>query len=203
MPPRFFAYRQSIGNTENSPLCYRQHREPSPVLHVIGNTENRHLCYFFIDIYTDTLLRFAYYYLRINEPDALEPVQDGTSRVLLRVEDADRVLYRFFGKTVEHTEDYYYFPMTEGELYPSFSIVGGISENSDGTYRIGFTRWGLYSEERQYDTVPDECYYLSCETQDAYVCYAGGGSAVSIGFNAVPGSPTKRTDARDRGTDCR
>ncbi len=132
---------------------------------------------------TDVLLRFAYYYLRINEPDALEPVQDGTSRVLLRVEDADRVLYRFFGKTVEHTEDYYYFPMTEGELYPSFSIVGGISENGDGTYRIGFTRWGLYSEERRYDIVPDECYYLSCETQDAYeyrsdLCYACSGTAV-------------------------
>lgn len=23
MPPRFFAYRQSIGNTENRPLCYK------------------------------------------------------------------------------------------------------------------------------------------------------------------------------------
>ncbi|MGM9554314.1 MAG: hypothetical protein ACI3V2_08415 [Faecousia sp.] len=129
---------------------------------------------------TDILLHFAYSYLIINEPDVLEPAQDGTSRMLLRAEDADRVLYRFFGKTVEHTEDIYYFPMPDDERNAVFSTVGLVSDNGDGTYRIDFTNWTLYSEEYHYNTVPDVYYSLSNATlfDDYGVGYGGGGTAV-------------------------
>lgn len=110
---------------------------------------------------TDALLTFAYSYLRINEPDVLEPAQDGTSRIMLRADDVDRVVYRFFGTTVEHTEDVYYFPVADEDTQTFFSTVEAISENGDGTYRVEFTKWELSSGGNRYSTVPDECYSLN------------------------------------------
>ena len=132
---------------------------------------------------TDALLAFAYSYLRINEPDVLEPAQDGTSRIMLRADDVDRVVYRFFGATVEHTKDTYFFPMADEDTQTFFSIVEEISENGDGTYRVEFTTWELSSDGKRYSTVPDECYSLNSST--VYGCkygsdisFAGSGTAV-------------------------
>lgn len=132
---------------------------------------------------TDALLNFANSYLRINEPDVLVPAQDGTSRIMLHADDIERILCRFFGRTIEYTEDIYYFPIGDEDMQTVFSTVEALSDNGDGTYRIEFMNWALYSEDYHYDTVPDECYSLTFST--VYGCeygsdisYLGPGTAV-------------------------
>ena len=126
----------------------------------------------------DALIQFVYMYLKINDPDALEPAED--HHAMLSASTVDRVLYRFFGRTVEHTESAYYFPMADGDPHTRFSVATAISANGDGTYKVAFDIYELDPVESHYDTVPSEYYQLTASDvrQHTELSRCGSGSAV-------------------------
>ncbi|MGN1307359.1 MAG: hypothetical protein ACI4V3_06800 [Faecousia sp.] len=126
----------------------------------------------------DALIRFAYVYLKINDFDALEPTED--NRMLLPTAAVDRVLNRFFGSTIEHTESAYYFPMADGEAYARFSVATAMSANSDGTYRVAFDIYELSPTDIRYDSVPSQYYALTASDAREHtgISLCGSGTAV-------------------------
>ncbi len=126
----------------------------------------------------DALIRFAYVYLKINDFDALEPTED--NRMLLPTAAVDRVLNRFFGSTIEHTESAYYFPMADGEAYARFSVATAMSANSDGTYKVAFDIYELSPTDIRYDSVPSQYYALTASDARGHtgISRCGSGTAV-------------------------
>lgn len=128
----------------------------------------------------EALINFAYHFLKINNYSALEYDEADPTRIMLPSGTVDQVLYRFFGRTIEHTESAYYFPMADGESYSRFSVATIMASNGDGTYKVAFNIFELSPTSYYYDSVSSDYYYLtpSGVWQHAEVSYCGSGSAV-------------------------
>lgn len=126
----------------------------------------------------NALIRFVYTYLKINDFDALEPVEG--DRMLLPTATVDRVLNRFFGRTIEHTESAYYFPIADVEAYARFSVATAICTDGDGTYKVAFDIYELSPTDIRYDSVPSEYYALDASDarEHAGISLCGSGTAV-------------------------
>ena len=103
--------------------------------------------------------------------------------------EVDRILNRFFGKTVPHKtpsnskvwkyrDGIFLIPAADGESYGAFSLATGMYPNGNGTYRITFN---VYYDESVLggNIITDKSIYsLSPETVYSRCSYEGNGTAI-------------------------
>ena len=118
---------------------------------------NRFLTYFSEQLFSyydpadsDALVNFAYQYIRINRgnfealaADGLLDTVEGAlvtegSNYEVSADTIDAITERFFGYTIPHTEDTYYFGNTRAGEYSFLNVATAVYANADDTYTVEF-----------------------------------------------------------------
>lgn len=120
----------------------------------------------------DSLIRFVYHYLSLNQPSSV--TQQENTRVITK-EQVDTTLSRFFGITLNHSREEYAFHEAMSGFRHYYSIVTAVRANPDGSLWVDFDVYAIVGAEY----IPEDYYWFTKEEaeRDWYSAYCGSGTA--------------------------